>query len=133
MSETDAGRLPGGTETILLVDSDPVMLKINASLLEGAGYMVLTASDGVEAQELLRRGQEAISLVVLDAALLPVHELESCWRQIANDDKIKLLLLQGNVDEGTACTVKGAARITKPFDPLLLLEQVRALIDGRAL
>ncbi len=133
MSETGAGQLPGGTETILLVDSDPVMLKINASLLEGAGYMVLTASDGMEAQELLRRGQEAISLVVLDAALPPVHELESCWSQITNDDKIKFLLLQGDVDEGTACAVKGAARITKPLDPLLLLEQVRALIDGRAL
>lgn len=133
MSETGAGRLPGGTETILLVDSDPVMLKINGSLLEGAGYMVLTASDCVEAQELLRRGQDVISLVVLDEALLPVHDLESCWLQLANDDKIKFMLLQGTDDAGTACTMKGASRIRRPFDPLLLLEQVRALIDGHTL
>jgi nitrogen-specific signal transduction histidine kinase len=133
MSEAGAVRLPGGTETILLVDSDPVMLKLNGSLLEETGYMVLTASDALEAQELLRRGQDAISLVVLDSALLSALELESCWRQIVNDDKIKFILLQGADDAETACTMKGAVRIRKPFDPLLLLEQIRALIDGRAL
>lgn len=122
-------RLPGGTETILLVDGDPVMLRINAALLEGAGYMVLSASDAVEAQDLLRRGREHISLVVIGTDLYCASQPES-WL-IDGADGIGLLLVQGAADRGAVGQMEGAACIMNPSDPLRFLQQVRAVIDGR--
>lgn len=127
ISDGETTRVPGGTETVLLVDGDPVMLKINTSLLEGAGYMVLSASDGVEALELLRRGSKEISLVVLDSALSDLNAVELQGRLVEHGIDVKLMVACRTEE----CRGEGVVCITKTCDPLLFLEQVRALIDGR--
>lgn len=129
MPDSDEVLEPGGSETILLVDSDPVLLKNTTRLLEGAGYMVLSAADGVEAMELLSRGNGLISLVIIDSALPDMNRLE-----IWSSEEVKVLVVCGTADgaEAHGAARDGIAWITRPFEPLLFLEQVRSLIDGRA-
>lgn len=127
MADADDSPVPVGSETILLVDADPVTLSINAGLLERAGYMVLSASDGSEAMELVRHGNGLISLVVVDSELPDMNRLEF-WDR----DDMKVLVIRGS---GGGAVAQGMARkdlasITKPFEPLPFLERVRALIDG---
>jgi DNA-binding NtrC family response regulator len=46
----------GGGETILTVDDDDLVLPATKSLIEGLGYRVLSARNGLEALEILRQG-----------------------------------------------------------------------------
>ena len=54
-------------KTVLVVDDDPLFLKLTAARLQSAGYDVLTAADGCEAIQAARRKKP--NIVVLDVNL----------------------------------------------------------------
>ena len=62
LSETIAG----GSETVLLVDDEAVVLQVNKPMLESMGYNVMTAKGGKMAVEIFRRFHKEIDLVILD-------------------------------------------------------------------
>ena len=53
-------------DTVLIVDDEVSLRSVLARMLTDEGCRVLTASDGAEAQSILRTTQEPISVVVLD-------------------------------------------------------------------
>ncbi|HEY5615443.1 MAG TPA: response regulator [Bacteroidota bacterium] len=53
-------------DTILLVDDDLSMLYLTETFLKDSGYRVITAKDGLEAQEFLSTTKEEIATIVLD-------------------------------------------------------------------
>jgi len=68
--KTDNGAAPAPAEkTILLADDEPMVLRISKTMLEGAGYTVLTATDGLEAIELLDQHGPKIDMAVLDVVM----------------------------------------------------------------
>ncbi|MFX9058107.1 response regulator, partial [Acinetobacter baumannii] len=62
--------LPGGAETILLVDDEPALLGTAARQLELLGYRVIPAPGGAEALALLDAGL-AIDLLISDITMPP--------------------------------------------------------------
>jgi two-component system, cell cycle sensor histidine kinase and response regulator CckA len=60
------GLMVKGSETILLVDDEEMILEVGSALLKKLGYDVLTAKGGREAVELIQNRGEEIHLVVLD-------------------------------------------------------------------
>lgn len=58
---------PANHQKVLVVDDDPLFLKITATQLEQEGYDVLTAKDGCEAIEAVRKQKP--NLVLLDLNL----------------------------------------------------------------
>jgi PAS domain S-box-containing protein len=66
---TLAAELLTGTETILLVEDEPMVLEFGRTALENFGYQVLTAQDGVEALEVFQAHQDAIALAILDMVM----------------------------------------------------------------
>ena len=57
------------SQTILIVDDSPILLKVLDSQLRRAGYQTMTAEDGSRAIELARR--EAPGLVIMDINFPP--------------------------------------------------------------
>lgn len=62
-------RVPGGRETILLVEDDPHTLTLLITVLESCGYKVLPAAHSAEALTVEATYQEAIDLLLTDVIL----------------------------------------------------------------
>jgi CheY-like chemotaxis protein len=116
-----------------VVDDDPVIQKLLSVNFEMEGYRVVTAGDGIEGLERVR--SEAPDLILLDVMMPRMDGLEVARRLKADPatKSIPVVLLsakaqstdiQGGVDAGADDYV------TKPFDPLELLDKVAALIGG---
>ncbi|HIE55981.1 MAG TPA: response regulator, partial [Chromatiaceae bacterium] len=117
-----------GTETILLVDDEQVILDVNAPLLEKLGYVVLTARSGRDAIDIYRRRSDEIDLVVLDMIMpdLGGRDVFDRLKSICPD--VKVLLSSGYSLTGQAESIlaRGCAGfIQKPFDVEKLSREVR--------
>jgi two-component system, cell cycle sensor histidine kinase and response regulator CckA len=127
----------GGSETILLVEDDEVVLKISARTLKRAGYRILPASNGLAALEQIEKHREEISLVLTDV-IMPVmtgSELAARLAEVAPE--IPMLFMSGYADEAIVqlgAIAPGSPFLQKPFTPGALTAKVRAVLDaGRGL
>ncbi|HEV2284475.1 MAG TPA: PAS domain S-box protein, partial [Steroidobacteraceae bacterium] len=64
-----AGALPRGTETVLLVEDEPIVCQALTTTLERAGYRVLQAGNGHEALRLWEENREQIRLLLTDIVM----------------------------------------------------------------
>jgi len=118
--------------TILVVDDDPVIQKLLAVNFEMEGYRVVTAGDGEEALEQV--AIEHPDAVVLDVMMPKIDGVEVVRRMRADADAaaIPVLLLSARAqakDIAEGLDAGADAYMTKPFDPVDLLERVASLID----
>ena len=120
--------------TILVVDDDPVIQKLLSVNFEMEGYRVITASDGVEGLERIR--DDAPDLVLLDV-MMPRMDGLAVARQLKADPatkQIPVLLLSAKAQSSDIHGGLDAGAddyVTKPFDPLELLDKVAALLGAR--
>ncbi len=126
---------PNGTETILMVEDDPQVLKINSELLERAGYKVFGAMNGSEAVELFKQEHDEIALVVLDVIMPGMNGKEVYEKLKAHKNDVKVLFASGYTAE--ILNRKGVVQesgnfISKPLNPPVFLKRVRTLIDEGA-
>ena len=118
--------------TILVVDDDPVIQKLLAVNFEMEGYRVVTAGDGEEA--LAQVAAERPDAVVLDVMMPKIDGIEVVRRMRADAvvAAIPVLLLSARAqakDIAEGLDAGADAYITKPFEPLDLLERVASLIE----
>lgn len=121
--------------TVLVVDDDPVIQKLLQVNFEMEGYEVVLAGDGVEALEKAR--ELAPDLIVLDVMMPRMDGLEAAARlkQDPATAGIPIIMLSAKAQDADvkAGRATGADEyMTKPFDPLDLLERVAGLLgrDG---
>jgi PAS domain S-box-containing protein len=121
--------LPGGTETILLAQSEERSLP--ATVLGHLGYVVLNADSPARAIELCRDQIRKIDLFIvnLDALELRGDELADLVETFRPG--IKILYIAGEDYPGApaAAGKPGIAVLRKPFTPLALAEKVREILD----
>ncbi|MCX5874249.1 MAG: ATP-binding protein [Deltaproteobacteria bacterium] len=87
--------IPGGTETILLVEDDAVISELCGSLLESFGYEVILAGNGKEALAIYKNQSARISLVILDL-IMPEMDGRQCLGEILRvDPQAKVLIASG--------------------------------------
>ena len=124
--------MPGAT--VLVVDDDPVIQKLLQVNFEMEGYSVITAGDGEEG--LARAQAEHPDAIVLDVMMPKMDGLEVA-RRLKGDpvtEGIPIILLSAKAQQADiqAGTATGAEEyLTKPFDPLELLQRVGDLIARR--
>ena len=117
--------------TVLLVDDDPVILKLLQVNFEMEGYKVLTANDGVEGLE--RARAERPDIVLLDIMMPRMDGLQVTKELKGNDDTkdIPIILLSAKAQAADLQAGQDTGAddyVTKPFDPLELLEKVSAIL-----
>lgn len=91
-----------GTETILLVDDEQIVLEVTRDLLECLGYRVYTAGSGQEAIALYLEKQKEINLVILDMIMPGLSGGQTFDRLREIDPGVKVLLSSGYSLEGQA-------------------------------
>ena len=117
--------------TVLIVDDESDVVDLVRYKLHGAGFDVITASDGVEA---LREAREhRPDLIVLDLMLPHIHGEEVCRQLKAEADTaaipVLMLTAKGQPSERIAGLEIGADDyMTKPFSPRELVLRVEAVL-----
>ncbi len=89
-----AEALPRGTETLLLVEDNPMVLELGEIHLTELGYTVLTAGDGLEALPVFRAHPE-IALVLTDAIMPRMGAAALIPALRALDSSVKVLVATG--------------------------------------
>ena len=122
-----------GSETILLVDDEAMILSVGAELLKHLGYRVLTADSGKAALEKFAANAAAIDLVILDLIMPDVGGRETFERLRSISPNVRVLLSSGYSIDGEASEIldRGCnGFIQKPFNLQQLAQKLRSVLDG---
>ena len=110
--------MPGGSETILLIDDEEMILDVARQMLVNLGYRVLTANSGEPALDIFRRDHGRIDLVILDM-IMPQMSGGRVFESLkAIDPDVRVLLSSGYSINGQAMDIlaRGCRGfIQKPF------------------
>jgi DNA-binding NtrC family response regulator len=124
--------IPGGTETILLVEDEGSIRELGATLLNQVGYKVITANDGKDALEIYQRQGDSISLTILDM-IMPVMDGKKCMEEILQiNPNAKVIIASGYPESGPAngMQAKGTKGfVQKPYNMRQLLTSIRKILD----
>jgi two-component system, cell cycle sensor histidine kinase and response regulator CckA len=123
-----------GTETVLMVDDDEIILDVGKRMLQILGYEVITASNSIDAVNAGNARKEDIQLIILDGAS-PVVGGENTYRRIREILPDVNILLSAGLNEGASgddCVFKDCAgSIQKPFNIIQLSQVIRAILDKK--
>ena len=121
--------------TVLVVDDDPVILKLLEVNFEMEGFTVVRAADGAEG---LERAREVLpDIVILDVMMprMTGYEVAKALREDERTARIPIIFVtaraqSSDVERGMELGVDDY--VTKPFDPLDLVARVNVLLARRA-
>jgi PAS domain S-box-containing protein len=124
--------LPGGNETLMLVEDDERIRKYLSELLSSNGYRVIDARDGSEALERFHAHVEEVELLVSDIVIPRKNGGELHRELLRIKPDLKTLFLSGYPTE--ALRKKGIDTdnmliMSKPFAPREFLNTIRTLLD----
>lgn len=131
--ETQVISASGKDELVLIVDDEPTMLDLAKELLQENGYAVITASNGREGIEAMRRHADDVRLVLLDLMMPEIDGVVALreMRKIRGD--IRALFCTGYMPEDVRHRLPTEEHhniLQKPFDPRRLVSMVRSRLDG---
>ena len=118
---------------VLIADDSPLVLRMIEKMLEGAGFSVLTAHDGLEAIE--KAFAEDVSLVILDVMMPRMTGYQAC-RLLKTDPSTKaipvVILTSKDQPRDRFWDVETGADyyVTKDAQPQRILELVRNVLAG---
>ena len=122
-----------GSETILLVDDEDMIIDIGRDLLEKLGYEVLTAKTGMEAVEIYKTNRKRIDIVILDMVMPKMGGGDTYEKLRDIEPGVKVLLSSGYSIDGQASKILSRGCdgfIQKPFDLKSLSLEIRKILDN---
>ena len=127
MSPTD------GTETILVVDDDQMVLRLADSMLKRFGYRVITATSGKEALQLFEKSSDIeVHLALVDLVMPEMSGVELVERIQKLRPGLPVLHFSSySEDDSLRPTfARGVPFIAKPFSSLQLTRKIREVLDN---
>jgi PAS domain S-box-containing protein len=123
---------PRTTDAILVVEDEPAVLRLLRRLLEGRGYRVLTAANGVDGLRVWEEHKAEISLLLTDMVMPGgIGGLQLSTQMRADKPNLKVIYSSGYVPDGLDLSkLHDATFLAKPFSAEALLAAVaRLLVD----
>ena len=124
----EAAPLSTGRGTILIVDDEAMVLQPCVAMVESMGFAVLTAVDGEQAVEVVRRHGAGIRAIILDLTMPRLDGAAALERILCLEPEAKVILSSGyDETEATQRVAKErlAGFIRKPYH----LEQLRSTLQ----
>jgi PAS domain S-box-containing protein len=125
--------LPRGTETVLVVEDEPLVRALAVRVLRAAGYAVLDAGDAEQALKLLDGGRHTrIDLLVTDVVMPRCSGPDLADRLRRRLPELPVLFASGYMDRMQDVQSQLGWRtgfIPKPFTPDELARKVRELLE----
>jgi signal transduction histidine kinase/ActR/RegA family two-component response regulator len=132
--EAEAGAMPRGTETLLVVEDDAGVLDFIATTLSGLGYRVRTAASGADALAALETLGRRADLLLADVILSDMTGPELTARARRDSAVGRVIYMSGhaeNVIVHRGIVDPGVNFIAKPFSAREIARKVREVLDGR--
>ena len=125
--------LPGGTETILLVEDDQTMRLAAQQLLTKVGYHVVTAVDGQQGLDAFRAHRKELQLVMTDVVMPKLSGFDMYEVIRGEARQLSVLFMSGFPAPNFRKTVGQDPRVafvTKPWTASEMLAQVRVMLES---
>lgn len=119
---------------VLVVDDEAAVRSITQQTLEAFGYEVLTAADGEDALDILRKPEAGIDVIVTDMTMprMDGAALVGALRQATSDIPVVAVTGMGAVATGAAPGLPVSGHLAKPYTADELLDAIsRALAPRR--
>jgi PAS domain S-box-containing protein len=120
------------SETVLLVEDEAGVRRLSKRILENAGYRVLEAANGDEAETLFAEHADSIDLVVTDVIMPGCGGPDLLRRLHARAPGLRVLYMSGYTEQSAAQKAgidRGFPFVQKPFTAAELVRQVRYALD----
>jgi PAS domain S-box-containing protein len=135
VKKKDIVSLRRGTETILVVDDEPMVKDLARDVLKRYGYTVLTAGGGEEAIETFQQRSGEIDAVILDM-VMPTMEGREVFRRLQEiKPGVKVIVSSGYSHDRDADDLfeQGARSfVQKPFRIAELVRVVGEVMEGKS-
>jgi PAS domain S-box-containing protein len=125
--------LPGGKEALLVAEDDPALRRVLRRLLEGVGYTVVEAEDGLDAVAKFEAHRDRIRLLLLDVVMPGQNGRQALDQIRALEPAVRAIFLSGHTADlaGQRDIPLGPERLLrKPVEPDDLLRAVRERLDA---
>ena len=126
--------LPTGSEIVLFIDDEEVLVEIGSQILEQLGYEVVTKQSSVQALELFRAEPDRFDLVITDMTMPHMTGDKLAQELMKIRPKIPIILCTGHsglVSEEKAEEIGIKAFVMKPLVMRNLAEAVRKALDEK--
>ena len=114
---------------ILVADDEEMIHQVITILLQGQGYVVLSAFDGLEALEVSRQYPGTIDLVITDVEMPRLNGIELCLRLLEERPGIKVIVMSGRTEHENVRQSVNTPFLLKPFRGETLLASVREMLE----
>jgi PAS domain S-box-containing protein len=125
--------VPGGSETVLVVEDEPIVRQLAVATLRRAGYRVREAEDGEQALHAADEiGLERVDLLFTDVVMPGLDGRALAARLRARRPGLRVLYASGYVGDlpAGAGGEPDAPLLAKPYTPADLARRVRRVLDG---
>jgi signal transduction histidine kinase/CheY-like chemotaxis protein len=134
-SQIVSDRSFGGTETILIVEDEPLVRQLAFRILTQKGYTVFETANGDEAMNFIKpeSDKKKIDLLLTDVIMPQIGGKELSEAVKSFYPGIKILFMSGYTDEmitHRGILERGVNFIAKPFLPEILIRKVREVLDS---
>ncbi len=131
--KVDSGENLHGSESILLVEDAQPLRKLVQTLLESAGFRVLSAESGEEALEVAARSGVTFDLLLTDVVMPGMNGRVLTEQLLPRQPGMKVLYMSGYTDSfvsGHGVLHPGIHLLHKPFTEDALLRKAREVLDA---
>ena len=133
-SDTESKGHARGTETILFVEDEQSVRDLVREFLNGTGYCVLEAADGLQALKVAATHPGPIHLLVTDVVMPHLSGSELAAKLSKERPDVRVLYISGYTDDTVfrhGVLEGGVAFLQKPFNLKALAQKIREVLAGQ--